>query len=394
MRLLICTDSYPPQLNGVSVVTALTVEGLQARGWDCHVVAPWYPVPVQGALVPPAAVPVTGVPSFALPGYPDVRVPLPLWGRLQAVARRFAPTLVHCTTEFVLGRLGQGVARQLGVPMVSSYHTDFARYTDSYGIPWMRRPVSAWITRFHARSQLVLTPSSASREALRDLPAERVAVWGRGIDTQAFHPRHRTASLRERLAQGASFLCLYAGRLAPEKNVAVLVRAFERWAGQVPAGSARLLIAGDGPSLPGLRAVAGPQVTFLGAVDRTRDLPALYASCDVFAYASTTETLGLVVLEAMASGLPVVAVPAGGVADHLEHERNGLAYADGAEGQLVAALHRLWREPATRAALSAGARASAERKGWDAELDRLDAAFRALVRGSAVTARSGAVPQG
>jgi glycosyltransferase involved in cell wall biosynthesis len=168
------------------------------------------------------------------------------------------------------------------------------------------------------------------------------------------------------------------GRLAPEKDVGVLLEGFRLLVERMPPGSVRLVVAGDGPARAALERQAGAQVTFLGAVDRSRDLPALYASCDAFAYASTTETLGLVVLEAMASGLAVVAVPAGGVADHLHDDVNGIAYPAGDIAACAAALQRLATDGALRARLGAGARRDAEAKGWEAELDRLDAQLRAV----------------
>jgi glycosyltransferase involved in cell wall biosynthesis len=378
MRLLVCTDSYPPQLNGVSVVTALTVSGLAARGWTCAVVAPAYPAQAGTALSADPAVPVTSLPSLPLPGYRDVRVALPAWRAVRRAVRAFAPDVVHCPTEFVVGRLGMAAARQAGVPVVTSYHTDFVRYTARYGIPWMRRPVMAWLARFHGGAALTLTPSEAARADLRALGPQQVALWGRGIDTVAFHPRHRSASLRARLAQGAETLLLHVGRLAPEKDVGVLLEAFRLLAERCPQGQVRLLVAGDGPARAALERQAGAQVTFLGAVDRARDLPALYASCDAFVYASTTETLGLVVLEAMASGVPVVAVPTGGVADHLRDGVNGVAYPAGDAAACAVAMQRLASDAPLRARLAAGARADAEGKGWEAELDRLDGLVRTL----------------
>lgn len=376
MRLLVCTDSYPPQLNGVSVVTALTASGLRARGWQCAVVAPAYPAHAGTALAADPAIPLTSLPSVPLPGYRDVRVALPAWRRMRRAVRDFAPDLVHCATEFVVGRLGMAAARAEGIPVVASYHTDFVRYTAHYGIPWMRRPVMAWLGRFHRGAALTLTPSEAAHRDVAALGAARVAVWGRGIDTAAFHPRHRSAAARDTLAHGAAFLFLHVGRLAPEKDVEVLLDAFDVVRQQFPAGAVRLLIAGDGPSADALRRRAGAQVTFLGAVDRARELPALYASCDAFAYASATETLGLVVLEAMASGLPVIATPVGGVADHLRDGINGVAYAPGDVAACAAAMARVAADGALRARLAAGARADAEAKGWEAELDRLDALLR------------------
>ena len=378
MRLLVCTDSYPPQLNGVSVVTALTVSGLTARGWTCAVVAPAYPAQAASVLAADPAVPVTSLPSLPLPGYRDVRVALPAWRAVRRVVRDVAPDVVHCATEFVVGRLGMAAARQAGIPVVTSYHTDFVQYTARYGIPWMRRPVMGWLGRFHGRAALTLTPSEAARADVAALGAPRVTVWGRGIDTAAFHPRHRSVALRERLAQGAETLFLHVGRLAPEKDVGVLLEAFRRLAERMPPGRVRLLVAGDGPARAALERQAGTQVTFLGAVDRARDLPTLYASCDAFAYASTSETLGLVELEAMASGVPVVAVPAGGVADHLRDEVNGLAYPAGDAIACAAALERLTADPGLRARLAEGARRDAERQGWEAELDRLDRVLRGV----------------
>lgn len=380
MRLLVCTDSYPPQLNGVSVVTALAAGGVRARGWTCAVVAPAYPPQPDAVLAAPPEVAVTSLPSVPLPGYRDVRVALPAWRAVRRAVRAFAPDVVHCATEFVVGRLGMAAARQAGIPVVTSYHTDFIRYTDRYGIPWMRRPVTAWLGRFHRGAALTLTPSASAQRDVLALGAPRVAVWGRGIDTDAFHPRHRTPVLRETLAPGATCVFLHVGRLAPEKDVGVLLDAFEMVRPRFPEGAVRLLIAGDGPSADGLRRRAGAQVTFLGAVDRARDLPALYASCDAFAYASATETLGLVVLEAMASGLPVIATPVGGVADHLRDGVNGLAYPAGDARACAAAMTRVASDAALRATLATGARTDAEAKGWEAELDRLDALLRSVRR--------------
>lgn len=378
MRLLVCTDSYPPQLNGVSVVTALAAGGVHARGWTCAVVAPAYPPQAAAALAAPPEVPVTSLPSVPLPGYRDVRVALPAWGAVRRALREFAPDVVHCATEFVVGRLGMAAARRAGIPVVTSYHTDFVRYTDRYGIPWMRRPVTAWLGRFHRGAALTLTPSASAQRDVEALGAPHVTLWGRGIDTDAFHPRHRSAALRERLSHGARCLFLHVGRLAPEKDVGVLLDAFDQVRAALPPDTVRLLIAGDGPSAAALRRRAGPQVTFLGAVDRARDLPALYASCDAFVYASATETLGLVVLEAMASGLPVIATPVGGVADHLRDGINGVAFRAGDTAGCAQAMVTLAGNAAQRATLATGARRDAESKGWSAELDRLDALLRAV----------------
>lgn len=141
----------------------------------------------------------------------------------------------------------------------------------------------------------------------------------------------------------------------------------------------RLVIAGAGPSLAGLRARAPRTVRFLGNLDRTRELPSLYASADAFVFASTTETLGLVVLEAMAAGTPVIAAPAGGVADHLRHEVNGLAYPPHDVAACTDAMRRLLEDRGLVDRLRAGARRTAESRTWEHELDRLDASYREVL---------------
>jgi glycosyltransferase involved in cell wall biosynthesis len=381
MRVLYCTDTYPPQVNGVSLVTALSVTGLRARGWSCGVVAPRYPsgernvftdAPGSGGdedmLVP--------VPSVTLPAYPDARLAAPAYGAIARAVRRFRPDLVHCETEFMLGRLGQIAARRAGVPLVSSYHTDFGRYTAAYGVPWLRGSVSGYIIRFHRRSRRTYTPSVPCRDELLRAGVANVEVWGRSVDTESYAPAWRSDALRERLGVGDRCMLLYVGRLAAEKRVAQIIDAYRTALPLLPPDSTRLVIAGGGPHEDALRATAPAGTIFLGYLDRARELPSLYASADAFVFASVTETLGLVVLEAMASGLPVIASPAGGVADHLRDGVNGLAYPSGDVRAMGAAMVTLATDPGLRHALARGARETAESLSWPRELDRLDASYR------------------
>src|SRR5581483_4663706 len=320
MRVLFCTDTYPPQVNGVSVVTALSAAGLVARGWECAVVAPKYPdeeTDVFTEYVRTGKYEVKAVPSLPFPYYRDVRLSAPAYFSVLRLARRFRPHLIHSETEFVIGRMGQLVGATLGIPRVSSYHTDFSRYTTEYGIGWLRRPVMNYLARFHRRSLRTYTPSAPSREDLLQNGVRDVEVWGRGVDINAYSPKHRSQALRERLHLGDRFTFVYVGRLAAEKNAEIIAEAYAKAITMLPPDSTRLVIAGAGPKEAAVRAAAPAGTTFLGYLDRHSELPALYASSNAFLFASLTETLGLVVLEAMASGLPVIATPSGGVADHL-----------------------------------------------------------------------------
>lgn len=384
MRVLYCTDTYPPQVNGVSVVTALSVDGLSRRGWEVAVVAPRYPdetASTRSVFGPaaPMAGGLTAIPSVPLPLYPDIRLAAPHVRAIERLLDRHRPHLVHCATEFVIGWLGARAARRRGIPVVTSYHTDFARYARAWGVPWLAGPVQRWLVDFHQQARRTYTPSNASAAALRAMGIGHARVWGCGVDVDRYHPRHRSLALRDQLQLGPAFTFGYVGRLAPEKNVGLILDAFARLQSQLPPGRVRLVVAGAGPAEEALRRRAPANTTFLGYLDRARDLPALYASLDAFVFASETETLGLVVLEAMSAGLPVLAAPAGGVAEHLRDDVNGLAYPAGDAEALVAAMHRIVADRDTRLRLAAGARHTAEALGWEAELDRLDASYREVL---------------
>jgi phosphatidylinositol alpha 1,6-mannosyltransferase len=392
MRVLYCTDTYPPQVNGVSIVTAVSVSGLTQTGWECAVAAPRYPKAVHAAwnadgLPPDSEVPVHSFPSVAAPFYPEIRLARPRVAELGRLIAGFRPDLVHCETEFGIGWAGKTAAGRLGLPVVSSYHTDFGRYTEAYGARWLRNAVTCYIARFHQSSRRVYTPSSVAREDLLRLGLRDVEVWGRSVDTELFHPGRRSEALRAALGMGSRYTFLYVGRLAAEKRAAQVVDAFRLASEMLPKGVIHLILAGTGPRDAELRAAAPPGVTFLGVLNRRSRLPDLYANCDCFVFASVTETLGLVVLEAMASGLPVIAVPAGGVRDHLRDGRNGIACRDGDVPGMALAMARIATEWGLSRRLARGARQSVEALSWDREIARLDRSYREVLAGAPLSER-------
>lgn len=378
-----CTDTYPPQVNGVSVVTALAVAGLRERGWRVAVIAPQYP--------PSPAMSVrhflndfgspdlqVDLPSAPFPPYPDIRLAAPLYWHIASTVRDFRPDVVHCATEFMVGRLGQIAARRANVALASSYHTDFGRYAEAYGAPRLRKIISEYIARFHGRSLRTYTPSQTARADLLDLGIRDVEVWGRTVDIKIFNPARRDPIMRGVRGWDGKFVLLHVGRLAAEKGVHRILEAFRVARDLLPAGSLHLIIAGGGPEEPALRRAAPPDVTFLGVLDHKRELPKLYATADAFVLTSLTETLGLVMLEAMASGIPVIATPAGGVADHLRDGENGLAYPASDVREMAHAMVRLAMDPKLRDELARGARRTAEGLDWEGELDRLDVSYREI----------------
>jgi len=381
MRVLHCTDTFPPQVNGVSVVTALAVDGLMRRGVEVAVVAPRYRTDAPEWFTNQRrSTAHLDLPAFDLPIYPDVRVSWPGMHQVERFARKFRPDLIHADTEFIVGRLGVRAARRLGVPLVTSFHTNFDQYFAAYGFPWLSGFVVGQIVAMHRRARRIYTPSSVSADWLRAHGLTQMEVWGRAINTRVFHPDRRSPEARARSARGETVTFLHVGRLAVEKNLEVLVRGFAI-AREALGERVNLIIAGDGPVTGRLRAIAPPGVEFTGFVDREHQLPGVYASADAFLNTSTSETLGLVILEAMASGLAVAAVNAGGVADHLRHEENGLAIEPTEQG-VADAVIRLAADAPLRARLGQSARAWAESLDWEHELDRLVASYTEVITGT------------
>lgn len=378
-RILVATDTYPPQLNGVSVVTAGMLHGLTARGWECGVVAPAVPLTTKRLLWEPEPVRRFRLESLGLPMYPAVRVSWPAPSTVRRILDAANPDLVHCATEFLVGRAFALEARRRGLPVSTSYHTDFAAYCRAYRVPLLEPAVRAWLAYFHRAANSTLTPSKAAQGTLVELGVTGSHLWSGGVDVEQFHPRHATAAVRQRYGLEKAFTFVYVGRLAPEKKVQLVLEAFARLRRQRPALPLRLLVVGTGPSEVSLRSRSTAGVTFLGALDRRHDLPPLYASADAFVTASDTETLGLVVLEAMASGLPAITCDTGGVTECLEHGRNGLVFRRGDIEGCAAAMARLATDRSLHERLRAGARETAEAQSSVRQLDRLDELLRRVL---------------
>ncbi|AJE86897.1 mannosyltransferase PimB [Streptomyces albus] len=358
MRVVIVTESFPPDVNGVAHCALQTARHLLARGHDPLVLAP---ATAAGAGADAdATCPVVRVPSLPLPGYPQVRVALPS-RRLAATLTAHRADLVHLASPFVLGVRGMAAARRLRIPAVAVYQTDLAGYARTY---LSTGEAAAWrrIRNVHAAADRTLAPSTVS---LRDLEAHgvpRVRLWARGVDTERFTPGRREESLRRALAPGGELLVGYVGRLAAEKHVELL-------GGVCALPGVKVVVVGDGPSGPGLRS-ALPGALFLGR--RTGpELARIFASLDVFAHTGPFETFCQTVQEAMASGLPVVAPAAGGPLDLVDHGRTGFLVPPRDPGALKEAVALLAADPALRARQGAAGRAAVEGRTWAAVGDEL-----------------------
>ncbi|MEV6115430.1 glycosyltransferase family 1 protein [Streptomyces sp. NPDC052109] len=362
MRVVIVTESFPPDVNGVAHCALQTARHLVDRGHHPLVVAP-APAPGSGPDTD-APCPVVRIPSLPLPGYPQVRVALPS-RRLAAALVEHRPDLVHLASPFVLGVRGMAAAAKLGIPAVAVYQTDLAGYARTY---MGAGEAAAWrrIRSVHAAADRTLAPSSA---ALGDLEAHgvpRVRLWPRGVDTVRFRPDLRDEALRRELAPNGEVIVGYVGRLAPEKHVELL-------AGACGLEGVKVVVVGDGPSHAHLTE-ALPGAVFLGR--RTGDdLARIFASLDLFAHTGPFETFCQTVQEAMASGVPVVAPAAGGPLDLVAHGRTGLLVPPRDAAAVREAVRELAADPQRRAHYGLAARTMVEGRTWAAVGDQLIAHY-------------------
>jgi glycosyltransferase involved in cell wall biosynthesis len=358
LRIVLFAETFLPHTDGVVTRLTHTLRELRAAGDDVLVVAPdakGLPEAYEGAQVVPAL-------SMPLPVYRDMRIGSPLASpRLKAIVRRFRPEIIHAANPFVLGRAAFTLARHLRVPLIASYHTHLAQYTTRYHLSALESTCWAYLRHLHNRAMLNLCTSRPVLEELSRRSFERLDLWEPGVDAERFNPAWRSAEWRERLTGGRpdATILLSVGRLAAEKRLDLLAPAL---AHLLPG--CHLAIVGRGPAEEEVRAeFAGLPVTFLGPLFGD-DLSRAYASADIFALPSPTETLGLVALEAMASGLPVVAARAGGVPDLVADGQTGLLCPPEDAASIMSALRTLIENEEMRQRMGAAGRARAEGWSW------------------------------
>lgn len=355
MKVALFTDTYLPQINGVSKTIHRLRNYLFNKNIDNILLMPELHLLNNEKEV-------YYFRSLQLPFYPDLRLALPIKKEVDPILNKYKPDVIHVVTEFSMGLSGLKWAKRHDVPIISSYHTNFAYYAKYYNYQFLSNLLWQYLVWFHNQCEINFCPSSDTLHLLSSKGINNLAIWGRGVDIKLFNPAKKNYDLRKYFNLNDDILLLYVGRIAPEKDLNVLFDAFKIVKNMYH--NIKLIIAGNGPLIQNLKELEIPGIIFTGELDQEKLAP-LYASCDIFVFPSTTETYGNVILEAMASGLPVVAPYCGGIKENLENGVNGLSHNPHDSNDLAQKILELIYDKNKRYYMSIKAREHAKSMTWE-----------------------------
>jgi len=359
MKLTLVTETYPPEVNGVAMTLERLVTTLIKQGHALELVRPGQKAEGDQPVDP---YPVHRTGAVPLPGYTDLQFGWFAGARLQRLWTQNRPDGVHIATEGPLGFSALNVARKLGIPVVTSFHTNFHTYGDHYHYAFLAKPLLAYFRWFHNRTRATFVPSQHVVDELEGFGFQNVKVFSRGVDTELFGGHRRSAELRQSWGVAPEDpVVIYVGRVAAEKNIPLTIRAFERLKERLP--SAKLVIVGDGPERTALEK-RRPAVIFAG-MRHGEDLAAHYASADLFLFASTTETFGNVLTEGLASELVVLGFDYAAAKQHIVDGENGFKAEFKNESAFLDSVDRLVDAQSRWPEIRAAARRKAQSLSWD-----------------------------
>ncbi|HEX8712922.1 MAG TPA: glycosyltransferase family 1 protein [Terracidiphilus sp.] len=356
MRVAVFTETFLPKTDGIVTTICQTIRHLRRLGHEVLVVAP------ESGLVEYEGCRIVGVPGRKFPFYPELRLSFSR-SSVHRILEEFQPDLVHAVEPACLGLAalylaGGSSGGRLRAPLILSYHTDLPKYLDYFGLRFLEPFIWPLLRLRHKRATVNLCTSESVVRDLEKHGIARVALWPGAVDSERFAPGRRSEAMRSRLTEGRpeSPLLLYAGRLSVEKGIERLLPVLRANPG------ARLALIGDGPHRAALQQhFAGMPVHMTGFL-HGNELAEAFASSDIFVMPSETETLGLVVLEAMASGLPVVAARAGGIPEMIDDGVNGFLFEGESQGARI--VGRLINDGAERKKIGLAARPAAMKRNW------------------------------
>jgi len=360
LNISVVTETFPPDINGVAHTLSKMVNGLQLNGHNIWLVRPR--IEKKELAQNRQGFNELLVKGMPIPFYKQLRMGLPAKKELHRLWSHKRPDVVHIATEGPLGWSALQVAKKLKIPISTDFRTNFHAYSSHYGIGWLSGAILSYMRKFHNSADATMVPTEQLAQTLSSAGFERLHVVPRGIDTQLFSPSKRDPALRASWkADSDTIVMLYVGRLAVEKNLELVLQTYAMAKQQ--SVKAKLVLVGDGPMRHELEQ-SFADVIFAGF--RTgEDLAAHYASADMFVFASQTETFGNVTLEAMASGLAVVAFKHAAAGELIQNGVNGMLAAHASDIHFEMAAQTLLNRPELMAYVRQQACISAQSMGWD-----------------------------
>ena len=359
MKIAFFTETFLPKVDGIVTRLTKTIEFLTKNGDEVIVFCPeGCPDSYKGAKI-------VGVAAMPLPLYPELKLGLP-GPAVSDKLEEFKPDLVHVVNPAVLGLGGIWLAKTNNIPLIASYHTHLPKYLEHYGMGMLEPLLWELLKAAHNQALLNLCTSTAMVNELEDKGIQRTALWQRGVDTENFRPELRSEKMREKLFgkyQNTDSLLIYVGRLSAEKQIERIKPVLDNIPG------ACLALVGDGPYRGQLEKIfENTKTNFIGYLSG-EELASAYASGDIFLFPSSTETLGLVLLEAMAAGCPVIGANKGGIPDIINNGINGCLYnpdeKDNGERSLIEATKKILADKNKKEAMRKEARKEAEQWDWN-----------------------------
>jgi len=356
MKIAIFTDSYYPHVSGVGKTVERYINYLEKNGHDYILFLPSYSFKDKELKNQKKSLAM----KFLL--YPELRFSFVNYITLKKQLDTFKPDVIQVMTEFPIGRSGIWYGKKRGIPIVTCFETNVPQYMEYYGFGLLTETCWTFYKWFHRFSDMVITPSEITTQLLLTQHFTKVWTWERGIEFEKFNPEFRSELVREKYGSKDGIIFLYVGRIAIEKDLHIFVETASKLRAK-HGEKVSFVVVGGGPILDDLKKHSPEFITFTGFL-RGNELLELYASADIFLFPSPTETLGFVILEAMASQLPVVACYEGGVRDTLIDGVNGLACREKVVEDYVDASEKLIQDEHLRKELGVNARKHAEKKDW------------------------------
>ncbi|REJ09633.1 MULTISPECIES: glycosyltransferase family 4 protein [Halobacillus] len=352
MKIAIITETFLPSTDGVVTRLKESIKYLRNQDHEVVVIAPDFGVTeYEGAIV-------EGVKTTRMPFYRYREFSLPQ-RRVKDLLQKHDPDLVHVVNPALVGVSGVYYADKLNYPLIASYHTHVPKYLDYYRL-YPFKPLVWWYFRkLHNYADVNLCTSRAIKAELDEKNFHNVSVWDRGVAVDHYHPRHKSEEMRERLSAGRkeNKLLVFVGRLAPEKEIHKIKPLLEK------RDDISLAIVGDGPVKDELEETFKDTNTVFTGLMHGEELAQAFASSDALIFPSVTETLGLVILESMASGLPVIAAKSGPTMEQVEDGKTGLLFENENTDSMIQAIQRLEDEELYQR-LCKNARQEAEKYSW------------------------------